>query len=63
MRLLLTLFTFFRIVELKDGSITIDGVNCSEIGLDVLRRRLAVIPQDSVLLYVSLDKVYDDTKH
>lgn len=43
-----------RIVELKDGSITIDGVNTSEIGLDVLRRRLAVIPQDSVLFLGTL---------
>lgn len=40
----------FRIVELKQGSITIDDVNCRSIGLDVLRRQLAVIPQDSVLL-------------
>ena len=39
-----------RIVELKRGSITIDDVNCRSIGLDVLRRQLAVIPQDSVLL-------------
>ncbi|GJJ12857.1 hypothetical protein Clacol_007102 [Clathrus columnatus] len=43
-----------RIVELHQGSIIIDGVNCREIGLDVLRRRLAVIPQDSVLFLGAL---------
>ncbi|KAF8500114.1 multidrug resistance-associated ABC transporter [Gautieria morchelliformis] len=44
----------FRIVELNEGSITIDDVNCRNIGLDVLRRQLAVIPQDSVLFLGTL---------
>jgi ATP-binding cassette, subfamily C (CFTR/MRP), member 1 len=40
----------FRVVEIEDGgSITIDGVNTKNIGLDVLRQRLAVIPQDALL--------------
>jgi len=40
----------FRIVEIEEGgSITIDGINTRTIGLDVLRQRLAVIPQDALL--------------
>ncbi|KAG8813820.1 hypothetical protein FRC19_002163 [Serendipita sp. 401] len=40
----------FRIVEIEDGgSIEIDGVDTKKIGLDVLRQRLAVIPQDALL--------------
>lgn len=40
----------FRIVEIEEGGrIEIDGVNTKEIGLDALRQRLAVIPQDALL--------------
>ena len=39
----------FRIVELSGGSITIDGVDVSQIGLHDLRSALAIIPQDPVL--------------
>jgi len=39
----------FRIVELSGGSITIDGVDISQIGLHDLRSALAIIPQDPVL--------------
>ncbi|GJJ12903.1 hypothetical protein Clacol_007149 [Clathrus columnatus] len=51
-----------RIVELHQGSITIDGINCREIGLDVLRRRLAIIPQDSVLFLGALRDNLDPEK-
>lgn len=39
----------FRMVEISGGSITIDGVNISTIGLADLRSRLAIIPQDPTL--------------
>lgn len=38
-----------RIVELDSGSIKIDGVNISKVGLTRLRSKVAVIPQDPVL--------------
>lgn len=39
----------FRLVELTGGSIIIDGINIAQIGLDDLRRKIAIIPQEPVL--------------
>ena len=41
----------FRITELEKngGSITIDGVNTAEIGTEILRLNLSIIPQDPVM--------------
>ncbi|KAM9850214.1 ATP-binding cassette sub-family C member 5 [Aulostomus maculatus] len=39
----------FRLVELAGGSIIVDGINIAQIGLDDLRSKLAIIPQEPVL--------------
>ena len=38
----------YRLVELTSGSILLDGVDVSSIGLTDLRKALAIIPQDPV---------------
>ena len=43
-----------RMVEVKEGAIEIDGLNIRNIGLDVLRRQLALVPQDSTLFLGTL---------
>ncbi|KAL1967684.1 hypothetical protein VTN77DRAFT_2941 [Rasamsonia byssochlamydoides] len=58
----------FRIIEPASGSISIDGLNISTIGLLDLRGRLAIIPQDPALfegtVRDNLDPrhVHDDTE-
>lgn len=39
----------YRICELNEGSIEIDGVDISKLGLNELRTKLSIIPQDPVL--------------
>lgn len=39
----------FRLVELSAGSINMDGVDISKIGLDTLRQAISAIPQDPLL--------------
>ncbi|KAI0659143.1 multidrug resistance-associated ABC transporter [Cubamyces menziesii] len=52
----------FRIVNVQSGTIEIDGRNTAEIGLDVLRQRLALVPQDSLLFKGTLRDNLDPTK-
>ena len=46
--------TVCSIVELQSGHIEIDGTNISDVGLDTLRHRLALVPQDSTLFLGTL---------
>ena len=48
------LFFLFSVVELENGKIEIDGYNLRSVGLDVLRRGLALVPQDSTLFLGTL---------
>ncbi|KAF8134974.1 ABC transporter [Boletus edulis] len=58
----------YRLVELSSGSIRIDGVDISTVGLEQLRKGLAIIPQDAFLfsgtLRSNLDPfgLYDDAR-
>ncbi|EEQ34194.1 ATP-binding cassette glutathione S-conjugate transporter ycf1 [Microsporum canis] len=58
----------FRIIEAAEGQISIDGLDISKIGLQDLRGRLAIIPQDAALfegtIRDNLDPrhVHDDTE-
>ncbi|PBK66109.1 multidrug resistance-associated ABC transporter [Armillaria solidipes] len=44
----------FRIVELQEGKIEIDGHDISKIELDTLRGRLALVPQDTTMFLGTL---------
>lgn len=46
--------SLFRIIEASSGTINIDGLDTSQIGLHDLRSRLTIIPQDPVLFSGSL---------
>lgn len=39
----------YRMAELRSGSITIDGMDISKMGLHSLRSKLSIIPQDPIL--------------
>ena len=41
--------SLFRLIEADKGQITIDGQDISKIGLQTLRQRLTIIPQEPVL--------------
>lgn len=62
------LTALLRLVELSKGSIEIDGVDVGHIGLEDLRRKLAILPQEPLLfsgtLRSNLDPfgIYDDAR-
>lgn len=49
----------FQMVELKKGEILIDGINVASVDLDILRSRLAIIPQDPFLFSGSIRENLD----
>ncbi|KIO14750.1 hypothetical protein M404DRAFT_120129 [Pisolithus tinctorius Marx 270] len=62
------MLTLYRIVELSSGSIVLDGIDISTLGLKDLRTRISIIPQDPLLfsgtIRSNLDPFskYDDAK-
>jgi ABC-type multidrug transport system fused ATPase/permease subunit len=53
----------FRAMELESGEIRLDGVSIAQVGLEKLRRSLAIIPQDPTLflgtLRANLDRYHE----
>lgn len=54
--------TLFRMTEPRNGEINIDGYDISKVGLDVLRARMSLVPQDSVLFLGTLRENLDPTR-
>ncbi|MFT7798876.1 multidrug resistance-associated protein 1-like isoform X1 [Arapaima gigas] len=53
----------FRIIEASEGSISIDGVDISTLGLHKLRSHITIIPQDPVLFSGTLRMNLDPFNH
>jgi len=51
--------SLLRIIEPTHGSIEIDGVDISQVGLDELRNKITVIPQDPMLFKGTLRENMD----
>lgn len=49
----------FRVTELAQGRVIIDGVDISKIGLNDLRSKLSIIPQDPVLFHGTIRQNLD----
>lgn len=53
--------SLFRLVELTEGAIFIDGKDIAEMGLHDLRSRMAIVPQDPVLFNGTIRSNLDPT--
>ncbi|KAK0545125.1 hypothetical protein OC845_005247 [Tilletia horrida] len=54
-----TVTSLFRFVEYSGGSVEIDGIDISKIGLKDLRSRIQIVPQDPVILSGTLRDAID----
>ncbi|GMM42117.1 hypothetical protein DAHU10_030270 [Hanseniaspora uvarum] len=54
-----TVSTLFRITEIEEGTIRIGGVDISKLGLYNLRKKISIIPQESVLFKNDIRKNLD----
>lgn len=48
------MLSLFRLIPVVSGHILIDGINTATIGIDALRKQIAIIPQEPVLFSGSL---------
>lgn len=48
------MIALFRIEELTSGTIAIDGIDCASIPLPLLRSKIGIIPQDSVMFSATI---------
>jgi len=55
--------TLFRMGTLVEGRITIDNIDISTIGLDDVRRRISIIPQDPILFTGTMRSNLDQFGH
>lgn len=51
--------TLFRLIELCDGTIKIDDVDIKDVGLHILRKNIAFIPQTPFILQGSIRENLD----
>ena len=49
-----TVASLFRITEIEQGKIIIDGVDISKLGLYNLRKKISIIPQESILFKTTI---------